>query len=205
MDSGYFAQVLSGLENPLPLGFFEESWNAIGGNSLYRDANSREATRQFFRLIHELEKEDGLITYQKISRLLEKSYPENHQNVQGSLNIMTIHKAKGLEFDVVIIPSTHRTVKSEPQSLLYWEDFHVDSSSRGPIVAPYQNNTLTSLYSYLRSLELQKIREEVVRLLYVALTRARKKVHLLGKLYDSEEDLKNDSLQPQGFFLRIYI
>ena len=179
------------------------TWNAIGGGSLYRDANSREATRQFFRLIHELEKEDGLITYQKISRLLEKSYPDNHQNVQGSLNIMTIHKAKGLEFDIVIIPSTHRTVKSEPQSLLYWEDFHVDSSSRGPIVAPYQNNTLTSLYSYLRSLELQKIREEVVRLLYVALTRARKKVHLLGKLYDSEEDLEKRQFAkpPKGSFL----
>ena len=178
-------------------------WNAIGGNNLYRDANSREATRQFFRLIYELEKEDGLITYQKISRLLEKSYLDNYQNVQGSLSIMTIHKAKGLEFDVVIIPSAHRTVKSEPQSLLYWEDFDVKSSSRGPIVAAYQNNTLASLYSFLRSFELQKIREEVVRLLYVGLTRARKKVHLLGKLYDCEEDVEKRQFvkPPKGSFL----
>ena len=178
-------------------------WNAIGGNNLYRDANSREATRQFFRLIYELEKEDGLITYQKISRLLEKSYLDNYQNVQGSLSIMTIHKAKGLEFDVVIIPSAHRTVKSEPQSLLYWEDFDVNSRSRGPIVAAYQNNTLASLYSFLRSFELQKIREEVVRLLYVGLTRARKKVHLLGKLYDCEEDVEKRQFvkPPKGSFL----
>ena len=179
------------------------TWNAIGGNNLYRDANSREATRQFFRLIYELEKEDGLITYQKISRLLEKSYLDNYQNVQGSLSIMTIHKAKGLEFDVVIIPSAHRTVKSEPQSLLYWEDFDVNSRSRGPIVAAYQNNTLASLYSFLRSFELQKIREEVVRLLYVGLTRARKKVHLLGKLYDCEEDVEKRQFvkPPKGSFL----
>ncbi len=81
------------------------------------------------------------------------------------VRIMTVHRAKGLEFPVVILADmTANAVPMEPSR-------HVDPS-RG-LVAMRLAGAMPSELADRREEELEREREESVRLLYVAATRAR--------------------------------
>ena len=177
-------------------------WSALGGDALHDNPESHGAVRKFLQLLERLDREGGLVTHQRIENLTESVFPDDPDSELVAVKIMTIHKAKGLEFDVVIIPSIHRTVKNESQSLLYWEDFEHDPYNRKPIIAASDNSSPDSLYNYLRDSESKKIKEEVVRVLYVALTRARKQVHLIGHLDVSAKNSTKLPIEgPKGSFL----
>ncbi len=91
---------------------------------------------------------------------------------------MTIHKAKGLEFDTVILPGLGAVPRSETmQRLLLWLEH------RGELLlAPISESggDKDPIYRYLASIERRKSDQETARLLYVAATRARRSLHLLG-------------------------
>jgi ATP-dependent exoDNAse (exonuclease V) beta subunit len=90
---------------------------------------------------------------------------------------MTIHKAKGLEFDTVILPGLDASPRSDDHRLLLWLEH------RGELlVAPISESGSAKepMYRYLEIIERSKSQQEVARLLYVAATRARSSLHLLG-------------------------
>lgn len=103
------------------------------------------------------------------------------------VQIMTIHKAKGLEFDTVIVPGLHRSPRRDDQKLIVWtEQSGADSGERELLLAPIRetgaDNGLMgdSIYQYVVQQDREKQRQEIVRLLYVAATRAERRLHLLG-------------------------
>src|SRR5438309_1547447 len=71
-------------------------------------------------------------------------------DADGRLQIMTIHKAKGLEFDVVIIPQLARSGREDDERLLLW---HEHAGEDGPelLLAPVEAKGKDSdpLYGYL--------------------------------------------------------
>lgn len=88
-----------------------------------------------------------------------------------SVLCMTVHKAKGLEFDTVIIPYTDR----------YYLKFKVEkellidpiTNEVGWIYKPSKNVKLSNdHYTYLSAIDNIKTEQEEARLLYVAMTRA---------------------------------
>jgi ATP-dependent exoDNAse (exonuclease V) beta subunit len=92
---------------------------------------------------------------------------------------MTIHKAKGLEFDTVILPGLDAPPRSEEQRLLLWLE-HRGELLLAPIAE--SGSGKDPIYSYLASIERRKSDQETARLLYVAATRARRNLHLLGSI-----------------------
>lgn len=123
----------------------------------------------------------------KINILTNKS--EDEPDVKavagcGCVYGMTVHKAKGLEFDTVILPMTHKpfrkpidteliidetcTPKRVGWSYVIWNPENMD------VADVHKHNTY---YSDCLSKETFNIDKEEARLLYVALTRSIRKLH----------------------------
>ena len=91
---------------------------------------------------------------------------------------MTIHKAKGLEFDVVIIPGLDAGTGRDDRKLFMWMETPARALLLAPISATGSDDD--PVYRFIRSVDRLKADHETARLLYVAATRARKRLHLLG-------------------------
>src|SRR6185436_7054066 len=96
-----------------------------------------------------------------------------------------IHKAKGLEFDTVIVPGLHRVPRQDAPKLMVW----AEQTAPGPLkqellLAPIREagaiEDSNAIYRFVQQLGAERQREEDVRLLYVAATRAKRKLHLLA-------------------------
>ncbi len=94
---------------------------------------------------------------------------------------MTIHKAKGLEFDTVIVPGLGRTERMDDSPLVLFHEWG-EGQEVERLLAPFPKPGCSDrLYDYLKKVESRKSNLERVRLLYVAATRAKKNLHLLGQ------------------------
>ena len=120
---------------------------------------------------------------------LHTLYASPDLEADDSLQIMTIHKAKGLEFDTVIVPGLGRVQRNQGKQLLKWIEqphdqtvMHEQLSTVDLMLAPIQavGADVDSIYLWLDKLDRDKERFEADRLLYVAATRAKKRLHLLG-------------------------
>lgn len=95
------------------------------------------------------------------------------------LQIMTIHKAKGLEFETVILPSLSNRAPNRAQTVLRWLRVPADTDDVylvSPLHASPEKRC--PLYDYIGLLDKEKEHYELQRLLYVAVTRAKKRLFL---------------------------
>ena len=111
------------------------------------------------------------------------------------VQIMTIHKAKGLEFDTVIVPGLHRPPRRDDKKLIVWTEHpNPETGARELLLAPIRETgaeedvEADSIYRYVLQRESEKQHHEYVRLLYVAATRAERRLHLLGAVGVKEDD-----------------
>jgi len=105
-----------------------------------------------------------------------------------AVQIMTIHKAKGLEFDHVIVPGLGKRPPAEGKKLFLWMERpamrDAASASRTKLLlAPIEETGAAgdSIYALVKQLAAEKAAHEDGRLLYVAATRAKQRLHLLGE------------------------
>ncbi len=170
------------------------AWRRLGGDSLYRQLgepgqSGREADA-FFVLLEEMEQGGEMVDLELLhQRLQQQSLPPD-VNVTDAprVEVMTIHKSKGLQFDTVIIPGLGRRPRQSGRQLLHWMEVpgqqEASTSSMELLLSPIRSATQQSkedrLGNYLYRLEQQRGYHELSRLLYVAITRAERRVHLLG-------------------------
>jgi ATP-dependent exoDNAse (exonuclease V) beta subunit len=96
-----------------------------------------------------------------------------------------MHKAKGLEFDTVIVPGLGRPGRSDESKLLAWVELPT-----GLVLAPIAAAAVEEdpLVRWLAHMDKRKTNNEELRLLYVASTRARRVLHLLGDVPVRDRD-----------------
>src|SRR5207245_1175165 len=106
---------------------------------------------------------------------------------KDAVEIMTIHRAKGLEFDTVIVPGLDRLPRSGPKPLLVWKSL----LPSGLLLAPIDETGVGEdpTYHYVRELDKEAYDIEAGRLFYVAATRAKQRLHLLA-CAKADEDLR---------------
>ncbi|MDP2072209.1 UvrD-helicase domain-containing protein [Methylotenera sp.] len=108
-----------------------------------------------------------------------------------SLQMMTIHKSKGLEFDTVILPGLGASIGGNhgDKPIVLWEEVlvnpHHDHAQYELLAAPFipkglRDKDKVSAYDYLESRESARDANEDARVLYVAATRAERQLHLVG-------------------------
>ncbi len=164
--------------------WLEGTWLALGGPASLSSASQLDDIQRVFALLAEHDRGAQLDSYELFIRDLERLFVAPDSDADPRLQVMTIHKSKGLEFDTVIIAGLDRSPRVEEKQLLLWQQRLTDSGRQdlllGPLAATGDDED--PLYQYLRQEQALKNQMEGTRLLYVGTTRAVQKLHLLAHL-----------------------
>ena len=167
----------------------EGCWLAFGGSACYA-AEGRSDAQLVFDLLDKLDRGGDLDSFEKLDRGLKKMFAEPDSLADGKLQIMTIHKAKGLEFGTVIIPGLGKATGRTDNPLLRWQEHPLYGLLLAPVAARGSQDK-DPIYQLIAHLESEKQDLEAGRLLYVATTRASRRLYLLGHAEEnSHGDLK---------------
>jgi ATP-dependent exoDNAse (exonuclease V) beta subunit len=171
-----------------PAQWIEQTWLRLGGAASVKDAEDLEHAEAFFTALANWAAAPDWSGPSMLEELLGELYASHATAPADAVQIMTIHRAKGLEFDKVIVPGLGRRLRASPEPLLRWLELPRDPEGSDLLMAPVTpsaRRTPEPLNSYLKSLQTRRSLHERARLLYVASTRARSELHLFGELRDS--------------------
>lgn len=167
----------------------ERAWLALGGPACVESDNDLEDAAVFFELLKELDVAADLSDFQILDERLARLFARPDVHADARLQLMTIHKSKGLEFDTVIMPALGRKAPPDENRLLMWME-RAGAEEGELLLAPVRAaaEDLDMTYAYLRRIDRQKAEYESGRVLYVGITRARKQLHLLGHTATDGDD-----------------
>ncbi len=160
----------------------EGIWLALGGPACVEAEADLENAGVYLDLLASHSRSTALGNLAGVRRAMTRLFARPDSSTGTSLQIMSIHRAKGLEFDHVILPGMNRKPNSDDNPLLAWlERPRLEARGRDLLMAPIGSDRMGNLlYEYLQHSEKRSVAHEVARLLYVAVTRAKKKLYLLG-------------------------
>jgi ATP-dependent exoDNAse (exonuclease V) beta subunit len=163
----------------------ELAWFALGGPSMLRDAEQLDNVYRFLDVIEKIESAGSLADVHDLERMLDRERVSSKLDPECRLQIMTMHKAKGLQFDHVLLHGIGRQAKISARSVLSWL-INTGSDGRSEMIVspigPRSEVENDPLHQFIEATQKDKERLELDRLLYVACTRARKSLHLVGNV-----------------------
>jgi ATP-dependent helicase/nuclease subunit A len=128
-----------------------------------------------------------------LNNALDSLFAAPNPAADHQVQIMTIHKSKGLEFDRVILPRLDAPSMGVESQLLKWTEV-VDSRGHAHnllAISKEAGKENDSVYQYINYLDKQKEKFESQRVLYVACTRAKSELYLLANI-KSDAKAKGD-------------
>ncbi len=166
----------------------ERTWRSLGGDAALSEEQRGNVLR-YLRVLRGVESEGDRVDLSVLSARLKKLYAEpisgSIENGRLPVELMTIHKAKGLEWDVVLVPGLERGGGRSTSVLLNWLEFDAapdGETSASVVLAPiWQKGTDSDkLSNWLTSIRAKREAAERKRVFYVATTRAREELHLFA-------------------------
>ena len=160
----------------------ERVWLSLGGASACTQAELAHA-RRFLAALDEAEQRRMRGRELDLPRLMSRLYAED-QAGEGAVSLMTIHGAKGLEFDHVFVIGVGRRGRGDEARLLNWLEVPREQGGDHLLMAPIRvrgeddDGADEAINSYIRLLHRERARAERARQAYVALTRAKRSLHL---------------------------
>ena len=158
--------------------WIEQTWVELGGPQCAQDSNGLQDAEHFLQLLEIAEMEGVGFDADWLTLQLQKRYM-NAGDPDSKVQLMTLHKAKGLEFDCVILPQLERVTGKDRREILLWDEHNNAEGVRSFLLAADDHSApeAPTLYNYLAAQRREKTQLETTRLLYVGATRAVK--HLL--------------------------
>jgi ATP-dependent exoDNAse (exonuclease V) beta subunit len=183
---GVLAQALSARDR-MPLSeWLEAVWMRLGGADAYPREDLAHA-RAFFAAIGNFVARGEWRGPQDIDAIVADLFAEPRAASEHPVQVMTIHRAKGLEFDHVFLPALERSPNRDRDPLLRWLDLPragrpgIERSdllmAPVPAIGDQEGGELNA---YLKRLMNARGTNEQARLLYVAMTRAKRSLELTG-------------------------
>ncbi len=163
----------------------ERTWLALGGPACAGDERGLAHVRTVFERLRELG-ERGLPDAADLVARFADLYADG--GAESAVEIMTIHKAKGLEFDLVVVPALDRQARQGGGQLLLTHQF-ARTGRDGMVMAarPRVGAGTDRLFDFLRIESRNSAALEAQRLLYVACTRAKSELHLYATVEMRED------------------
>jgi ATP-dependent exoDNAse (exonuclease V) beta subunit len=180
--------------------WLQQVWLMLGGDATV-DPTARANVDLLFGRLDQLPKSDSDIIGPALEAALKglNALPDPNADQDFGIQLMTIHKSKGLEFEVVIVPDLQLADRKSKPAMLSWLERGVPPDPDSPdsneltefLIAPIQSKgagkgSAKELVEDARRLrELQESR----RILYVSATRARDALHLFARPeYKTDKD-----------------
>jgi len=158
----------------------EACWLQLGGPVVCKDQVDLDAAERCITQLRMLEQAGQLWQSSVLHASMESLYATSADG-DAQVQVMTLHKSKGLEFDTVILPALDRKPRGDQQRILNW--FESGSDADEPIrergLSSKDGDPINSLVSRAGQLCDE---QEKLRLLYVACTRAKKALHLVARI-----------------------
>ncbi len=163
--------------------WIEQAWVDLGGPATAPDIAALADAESFFGLLERAEQEGLGLDVDWLERRLQQQFM-NGGEAGSKVQLMTLHKAKGLEFDCVFMPQLARASRSDDRELLLWDEHTGPGGERSFLLAADDHSAKgePTLYNYLARLRKDKSALEGTRLLYVGATRAISRLVLSASL-----------------------
>jgi ATP-dependent exoDNAse (exonuclease V) beta subunit len=166
-------------------------WLLLNGTACLWEPSDIVDVQAFFNCLDTLDRNNAF-TPARMNSEITKLFAT--PDTQGEcIQMMTIHKSKGLEFDTVILPGlgANASGNNRDKPLMLWEEVSLEGKME-LLAAPYIPKGLrdiasVSVYDYLNTLEKERESNEALRVLYVAATRAERVLHLVGVANQDKE------------------
>jgi ATP-dependent exoDNAse (exonuclease V) beta subunit len=181
----------------------EAAWMSLGGPAALAEENEREDASSFLSLLEASDAGGRISDFSLFEERLKFLFAKPGKHEGPYVQVMTIHKAKGLQFDTVILPQLNGMSRRNDEDLLAWATRLGADGEEGFLLAGLpQSGTEEpdAYYKFVTSEAREKDKAEECRLFYVAVTRARNALHLLG---NAKSKKSGGVCKPSGGFLKL--
>ena len=160
------------------------AWLALGGPACASSALDRDGADRIFALLAAHEHGGDVPDFASLFWTAERLYAEAGSAQTPPVQVMTLHRAKGLEFDAVILPGLDQASGHGDVPLIRTKVRDHDGA-RTLVLAPLRarvgaRSEDDPVYAWLGRLDAAEEAAELGRLLYVGATRAKRRLHLLA-------------------------
>ena len=177
--------------------WLERVWLRLGGAHCV-DAAGRANLDLLWKCLDELDNGEPDLLGRGLDAALARltAEPDPAASSEHGVQLMSIHKSKGLEFEVVVVPDLQAGCGRGERKLLSWLERGLAAANESGditefLVAPLQSKGAESgkCKSWVDRVYRAREAQEMRRILYVAATRAREELHLFARPeYKTERD-----------------
>jgi ATP-dependent exoDNAse (exonuclease V) beta subunit len=177
--------------------WLQQVWLNLGGSDC-SDATSRANLDLLWNCLDSLPGGQQDLLGPALDAALDKltALPDPKASTDYGVQLMTIHKSKGLEFEVVIVPDLHAKIAVGSRKLLSWLERGLKPESGAAHDEPEDASEITEFLiaplqpkgddrgkskAWVDRVYRQRESQETRRILYVAATRARDELHLFAR------------------------
>lgn len=168
----------------------EQVWLRLGGAQCV-DSAARANLDLFWRCLDDLPQGEPDVLGSALDAALAElcALPDPAASSEYGVQLMTIHGAKGLEFEVVIVPELQATTAGNKHEMLSWLERGLPPETNGAgeitefLVAPFppKGAERGPIKAWVDRVQREGERQEARRIFYVAATRAREELHLFAR------------------------
>jgi ATP-dependent helicase/nuclease subunit A len=167
-----------------PAQWVERTWRAFAADRFASEEELANVAR-FLQLLDQLDAQPGAASIDRLEQRISNLYAAE-STAPEAVDLMTIHTAKGLEWDFVVVPALQGTAQTTRSRLLTWLEIEGGNEAQDDvahgIIAPVQpkGTDALALNKWMNSIHAARDAAERKRLFYVACTRAREELHLFA-------------------------
>ncbi|MDH3693826.1 MAG: UvrD-helicase domain-containing protein [Gammaproteobacteria bacterium] len=180
--------------------YVESVWLALGGPACIEQTDIENAA-VFFDTLENHDTGADIVDFEQLYRSVARLWALSDSQTQ-TVQIMTVHKAKGLEFDTVILPGLGRRPGNgnrRSSRMLEWLEVN-PGQEEGTLLAckaakSAKPGEQDPMHTYISDVKLARDNHEQLRLLYVACTRAKNRLHLIGNLNSKDKGELSDPVK----------
>jgi ATP-dependent helicase/nuclease subunit A len=159
--------------------FMEAALYRLQGEALMTTPYEKKIVERYFNVLRNYEEYTLPLFYEKLVQEYISFGSESF------VKIMTIHQAKGLEFDVVILPFFEKSTRKKDKTLLEWGRLPSGEVLLSPMQGYHEKSN--SISEAIYTLHKEKEAFEKDRLFYVAATRAKQYLYITTYLKEGKE------------------